>query len=255
MGNLSIIDLKWIQLTQTIVVFIIPALIVACCASKCRPFAWWKMDKAISWKQLGISCALILVAAPCINLLAHLNEQIHLPECLSDLETNLRQMEDAATELTIAFMQCDSLLGLLANIGLLAILPGLAEEITFRGTIQRCLNWQNKNGKRMHIAIWITAILFSAIHMQFYGFIPRMLLGAWFGYVVWWTGSLWIPIAMHITNNLLAVLTYTYMDHNHIDVENIDSIGTNDTLWIGILSCICIVAGIYYQFKICKNTK
>lgn len=228
--------LKWIQLAQTVFVFILPALIVALIASRrkgCSIWSWWQMDQGMDWKVALYAILAIVVAAPGVNLLAELNQQMTLPACLSELEAYMKQMEESAAELTEAFLQSGSLI---INIGLMAILPAFSEELTFRGTLMR---------SHRHWCIWLVAILFSAIHMQFYGFIPRMLLGAWFGYMVAWTGSLWVPMLMHATNNCLAVLTYHYAYTHGIDIDTMDAIGVGDTLWLGILSLILTATGIY----------
>lgn len=101
-------------------------------------------------------------------------------------------------------------------------------------------------GERVpHVAIWCSAILFSAIHMQFYGFVPRMLMGALFGYMLVWTGSLWVPILMHFTNNVMAVLVYYFVQRAGWDMEQMNAIGTNDTLWLGVASMVITIVGIY----------
>ena len=97
----------------------------------------------------------------------------------------------------------------------------------------------------MHTAIWSCAILFSAIHMQFYGFIPRLVMGAVLGYMVAWSGSLWLPIIGHATNNAIAVLSYFVCQHSGIDITLADNIGTGESLWLGIVSCVVVVVLIY----------
>lgn len=175
-----------------------------------------------------------------------------LPAFLEPLEQLMRQQEEAAAALTESFLRTDSILGLIINIGLMALLPALAEELTFRGLLvapfinhqssiaQRAINHQSS------IPIWAAAILFSAIHFQFYGFIPRMLLGALFGYVLLWSGSLWLPVLMHFTNNCVAVLLYYFAYAQGTDLNEIDAFGTGATLWVGLLSLVLLVPTIYY---------
>ena len=92
------------------------------------------------------------------------------------------------------------LLFCLLVVGLMA---GLSEEMLFRGAMQRTMQ-DSRLGA--HTAIWVTAIVFSAFHMQFFGFLPRMLLGAWLGYLFVWTRSLWVPIIAHTLNNSTVVV-------------------------------------------------
>jgi membrane protease YdiL (CAAX protease family) len=152
-------------------------------------------------------------------------------------------------------LQADTIGQLILNIGLMALLPAFAEELTFRGTLQQILKGEGVRvtGYRTHAAIWITAFVFSAIHMQFYGFIPRMLMGALFGYMLVWTGSLWIPVTMHFTNNALAVIAY-YIEHSafsiqHSDINIADTFGAGDTWYIGVISLLITCPGLLIFYR------
>ncbi|MEE0952200.1 MAG: CPBP family intramembrane glutamic endopeptidase [Paludibacteraceae bacterium] len=230
-------SLKWLQCIQTLSLFLLPALL---CAwwwdDDHRPFRWLRMDKMISWRVVGLAALVMVCAIPGINLLADLNNRIVLPECLSSLEQFFRQMEEEAALLTERFMQADDIWMMFINMGLMAVLPALAEEMSFRGVLQQLL------GGRTHVAIWLTAVIFSAIHMQFYGFIPRMLMGALFGYVFVWTGSLWVPIVMHFVNNGMAVLVYYILSNKgvSIDTNYADTLGAGTTWWLGIISLLTV---------------
>lgn len=205
---------------------------------------WLYLDQSIPMKSEIIAIFLVLVASPGINLLSYLNRQIALPECLSGIETWMQQQEEAAAVLTERFLSADSIGVFVVNILLMALLPAVAEELTFRGVLQHLFT--PRTGIRTpHIAIWATAIIFSAIHCQFYGFIPRMLLGAVFGYALVWSGSLWLPILMHFTNNALAVIVYFIAHKAGWDTNNMDAFGTGDTWWVGVLSLALVVVGIY----------
>jgi len=254
-GSQSTESLKWLQLLQTIGTFLLPPILCAWIwDANHKPFTWLKLDKGTDWKVLLICIAIMIVAIPGINLLADLNSRVSLPKSLESIEQILKQQEEAAAALTERFLQADNVGQLLLNIGLLALLPALAEELSFRGTLQQILKGEGLavNGERTHIAIWITAFVFSAIHMQFYGFVPRMLMGALFGYIFVWTGSLWIPIVMHFTNNGIAVLAYYVVQHSAIsgqfsDKNIADTFGAGDTWWIGVLSLIAVSALVVWM--------
>ena len=156
----------------------------------------------------------------------------------------MRAQEETAGKLTEQFLNVTTVGGLLINLGLMALLPAAGEELTFRGVLQGLMTKLDRQSVP-HVAIWVTAILFSAIHMQFYGFVPRMLMGALFGYMLAWTGSMWIPMLMHFVNNALAVLLYFMSNRSSWDMEQVDSIGVGDTLWLGIVSLVITIAGIY----------
>jgi membrane protease YdiL (CAAX protease family) len=200
------------------------------------------MNRGMEWKVALLAVTAIVCAIPGINLLADLNSRVQLPESLGFIEQILRQQEEAAAALTERFLQADNIGMLLVNIGLLALLPALAEETAFRGTLQQIAG-------NTHAAVWITAFLFSAVHMQFYGFVPRMLMGAMFGYIFVWTGSLWVPILMHATNNGLAVLCYYLLGADQNSKTWADTIGTGAMWWLGIISIVATGAVLYRLYS------
>lgn len=231
----STASLKCLQLLQTFGTFLLPPILCAWLwDAHHRPFTWLHMNQSVDGRTFLLAVGIMVCAIPGINLLADLNSRIDLPESLDSIEQILKQQEEAATALTERFLQADSVGALLFNIVLMALLPALAEEISFRSTLQQILG-------NTHLAIWVTAIIFSAIHMQFYGFIPRMLMGAMFGYVFVWTGSLWVPMVMHFTNNGIAVLAYYIFDEKSADSKTVaDTIGAGDMWWLGVLSLIVV---------------
>ena len=239
----NINTLKWIQLLQTISLFLLPSLLLAYLCAK-APWNWLQLDNKVNWKVLLWAIGIMLVALPAINLMSHWNQQMVLPTWLSGVEEWMKAKEAEAEWLTKQFMSVTTVSGLLVNLFLMAVLPALSEEITFRGVLQRLLNFQLSTFNS-HLAIWLTAIIFSAIHMQFYGFVPRMLMGALFGYMLVWTGSLWVPMLMHFVNNGMAVLLYFMANRAHWDMDKVDAIGTGNTLWLGIVSLVLTAVGIY----------
>jgi uncharacterized protein len=138
---------------------------------------------------------LMLLLFPVINFFYELNLQWNAPETVMELE-------EESMKITDGFMTADGFSGFLMNLLVLALIPALGEELLFRGLVQRyAIGWI----RSPHAGIWFTAALFSFIHFQFLGFLPRLLLGAYFGYMVFWTGSLWPAIGLHFLNNALAV--------------------------------------------------
>ena len=245
----NINTLKWIQLLQTISLFLLPSLILAYLCAKV-PWNWLQLDNKVNWKVLLWAIGIMLVALPAINLMSHWNQQMVLPTWLSGVEEWMKAKEAEAEWLTKQFMSVTTISGLLVNLFLMAVLPALSEEITFRGVLQQLLTAPHRlspfaSRLSPHLAIWLTAIIFSAIHMQFYGFVPRMLMGALFGYMLVWTGSLWVPMLMHFVNNGMAVLLYFMANRAHWDMDKVDAIGTGNTLWLGIVSLVLTVVGIY----------
>lgn len=240
---LSIASLKWIQLLQTVTIFLLPPLCMAYLWAQ-EPMKWLEVETFQSFKVSGTAILLMLVALPAINLLAHINQQMALPAFLEPLEQWMKTAEENAAHLTEQFLSVTTFGGLIINLLLMAVLPAIAEELTFRGVLQHLFTPKHQSSIP-HLAIWCSAILFSAIHMQFYGFIPRMLMGALFGYMLAWTGSLWVPILMHFTNNAMAVLLSFFAIKAEWDNDLLDTIGTGDTLWLGIVSFVLTIVGIY----------
>ena len=244
---LSVNELKWVQLIQTAALFLLPSLLMAFLWAK-QPLEWLKLKSETRGYGLW-AIFLMLMALPAINLVGYFNQQMSLPAFLEPLEQWMKTAEANAAHLTEQFLSVTTFGGLIINILLMALLPAVAEELTFRGVLQNLFEVKDetlkKKGNRVHIAIWCSAILFSAIHMQFYGFLPRMLMGALFGYALVWTGSLWIPILMHFTNNAMAVILYFLAIRSGWDMDKVDTIGTNDTLWLGVVSLVLTIIGIY----------
>ena len=277
---LSVNAMKWIQFFQSTAMFLLPPLCMAYLWSK-QPLAWLSLKgyhggKSASgnaenaenagnagyagnaenagngkWSanSMVLAVVVMLVALPAINLLAHINQQMTLPAFLEPLEAWMKRQEETAQLLTEQFMQVTTYSGLIINLLLMALLPAVAEELTFRGVLQKLLQGtkvaEAQSCKVPHVAIWCSAILFSAIHLQFYGFLPRMLMGALFGYALAWTGSLLAPILMHFTNNAAAVVLYFISLRAGWDMKQIDAIGTNNTLWLGVVSMVITIVGIY----------
>ena len=259
---LSVSALKWVQFFQSTAMFLLPPLCMAYLWSE-QPLEWLNAYPLSGGKgvRLGIGAVvLMLVALPAINLLSYWNQQMTFPAFLEPLEQWMKTSEESAKVLTEQFMHTTTFGGLIINILLMALLPAVGEELTFRGVLQRLFEGKSLEDASLqndskaayslkaripHLAIWCSAILFSAIHMQFYGFVPRMLMGALFGYALVWTGSLWIPILMHFTNNAAAVLLYFVSLRAGWDMEKMDAIGTNDTLWLGVVSMVITIIGIY----------
>ena len=235
--------LKWIQLLQTITLFLLPSLLVAYLCAK-APWNWLQLDQKVDLKVLLWAIGIMLVALPAINLLSHWNQQMVLPSWLSGLEEWMKNKEAEAEWLTKQFMSATTVGGMLVNLFLMAVLPAVSEEVTFRGVLQRLLAFR-LSPFTSHLSIWLTAIIFSAIHMQFYGFVPRMLMGALFGYMMVWTGSLWVPMLMHFVNNGMAVLLYFMASRAGWDMDKVDAVGTDNTLWLGIVSIVLTAVGIY----------
>lgn len=168
---------------------------------------------------LIISALLLLVIMPANSWLIDWNAKMVLPEALKGIELWMRQKEEQLGALTRYLTQFNSTGQMLIGLVAFALVPAIGEELVFRGIIQKNLvRWLHNE----HVAIWATAILFGAIHVQFFGFFPRVVLGAIFGYLYAWSGNLWVPIAGHFMNNGFTVFLL-YLQQNKLIQANVES--------------------------------
>lgn len=204
--------------------------------------------KKTSIYQYVLVFAILLSFIPCMSLISHLNMQMKLPSWLQGLEQWMLQEELRLGELTKLVILDSSISGLLVNLLIMAVIPAIGEELIFRGCLQRILGHWLRNP---HACIWLVAIIFSAIHLQFYGFLPRMLLGALFGYLYYWSQNIWLPILGHFINNASA----TFMAFQGVragkSFEELNAFEWQDTyIYIASLILTTIFVMVYY-----KNSK
>ncbi len=225
--------LKYFQVIQSFGLFIFPSLLAGYFFERSSK-RYLCLDKPSKWQIYLLTLLLMLASLPLINWMVSVNDMMKLPEFLRGLEEWMKSTEKEATKLTEAFMQMPTVGSFLFNMLMIAILPAIGEEFMFRGLIQRLLkDWLGN----IHLAIFISALLFSAMHMQFYGFFPRMVLGIMFGYMFYWTGSLWIPIFAHFIQNGLVV-TVTYLGQQGIIGGDYENFGSTDNFLVILVSLL-----------------
>lgn len=253
-------QIRIIQTLQTFCIFIIPPFVL--CEMYGVSSKQFLSLKIPNWKSALMGILSIVAMMPLLNVLVAWNEGLRLPDAFHDLESWMRTSENAAKILTDKLMVGTTMLDLTLNLIVVAVLAGIGEEFFFRGLLMSILSdaLKTKNGTSlkpwvMHVSIWTIAILFSAIHMQFFGFFPRMIIGAWFGYLLWWTGSVWVPVLAHFTNNALSTLTI-FGQNRGILSENPDRWGMDQTWWLSIISLILTVVFIlFFSHTSTKQTK
>ncbi|MRT92177.1 CPBP family intramembrane glutamic endopeptidase [Ancylomarina sp. 16SWW S1-10-2] len=246
--NPNIAALKFYQAIYSIGMFIVPPFIIAF-------FLSYSVSNYLKINQLAKPSVflkaflLILLALPSINMMAELNSQIHFPEFLKGAEQWMRESEEKAALVTQKFLKMDNLGDLFVNLILIAAIPAIGEELLFRGVLQKQLSKLTGN---IHWGIFISAVLFSALHMQFFGFFPRLFLGMLFGYLLVWTGSLWVPILAHFVNNGLAVSISYFIGKGQLPQES-DAIGSTNTMWE--LSLISLILFSYLAYQLFSARK
>lgn len=241
--------LRLVQGVQSVCIFALPPFLY-CLINRESP-AQRLLFRKPSGEQVALAIFSLIAAIPLINALVTWNESVQLPWFLHGLEEWMRVSENKAEELTKLMMSGTEWYDLFFSLLVVAVLAGFGEELLFRGLLQgvlaRFLGKKRQSDKgslpnwAMHTSIWLIAFLFSAIHLQFFGFIPRMLLGAWFGYLLWWTGSIWVPILAHMTNNALSTF-FMFASANKWITDSPDHLGTDKTWWTCLLSVLLLAA-------------
>lgn len=247
----SLAALKLVQTFSSIGTFVVPPLILAHLFSQNRN-EYLKLNKGISVADFLLVLIAMFASLPLINYLVELNEKMVLPQFLAGLESWMKEKESAATEITEKFLDVHSAGGLVMNVVIIALIPAIGEELMFRGILQRIFSEWFKS------AFWgilVSSILFSALHMQFYGFLPRMMLGILLGYMFLWSGSLWLPIAAHFINNASAVIMIYFYRKGDINVD-LDKVGAGSEstteLLISTLVFIAVLWLLYRKHRMQK---
>jgi membrane protease YdiL (CAAX protease family) len=196
--------------------------------------------------KVWLAAILLMVAAlPLVNALISWNAALDLPSQLAGLESWMREQEDQATRLTSAFLEDASVQGLLWNALIMALIPGIGEELLFRANLQPLfIRW---TGNR-HAGVILAAFIFSAMHLQFYGFFPRALLGLLLGYAFLWTKNLWIPVLMHTLNNL-AVVLYSWLSARGTVDAAPEDISAFEPGWALISGSLLLLAALFYLHR------
>jgi membrane protease YdiL (CAAX protease family) len=239
---------------EDVLAFILPAILTAKLISR-HPTQQLRLDKGFSWKILLLVTVVYFVSLPVMNYIIDLNKAMTLPSYLHNIEQWMRASEDSATKVTDELLNIHSIGMLLAMVGIVGILTAFSEEIFFRGAM---LGIFLDRPVKLHVAVWTVAIIFSAMHMQFFGFLPRMLLGAWLGYLLVWTRSLWAPIFAHALNNGMTVL-YTYISINLGNgnewYNNVGVSANGEFPFLALASAVVTAAAIVLTIKLVKANK
>ncbi len=236
------------QLIGVIILFILPTLLVTAFWTK-KKIAYSGILNKPQFSSLLLGSLGIILALPLINWIAQINGEMHLPEAFQGIEEWMKQSESKAMELTELFTKGTSIGGLMLNLFVVAFMAALSEELFFRGLVQKVMIECFKN---KHVAVWASAILFSAFHMQFFGFFPRMLMGAYLGYLFLWSGSLWPGIFAHFFNNGMAVFLI-WLANKGIISSDVDKIGSmeNQLLFV-VLSFLLVTGCLFLYHKVSK---
>lgn len=229
---------------QSVVAFILPAWVCYRLISP-DPLTRLGVKRGYTLAALLLTLAVMAAATPAMNEIIHLNESMRFGKTVDAL---FRLWEGEAKRLTDVMLLTQSVGGLVAGVLIVGALTGFAEELFFRGALQPMLKGSGVNATG---AVWIAAIVFSLMHFQPYGFVPRLLLGAFFGYLYMWSGSIWLPATAHAVNNSLVVVT-AWLTTRGADVSGMEQAGVAEGgfPWIAALSAVAtgVLIAIAYRW-------
>ncbi len=188
---------------------------------------------------------MMISVIPFINYMAEINLKMEIP--IRALDQLLRTLESTAEEMMVAFTATKSISGLLVNLLMIGVIAAVGEELIFRGLMQRLMTQMLKNP---HVAILITALLFSAFHFQFFSFLPRFVLGLILGYLMYYGQSIWYPILAHFVNNAMGVIYYYFNSRGSAD-DMLEEIGTSTLIPVAavISLALFLLCGALWYFQ------
>ncbi len=243
--------LKIVQAGSSIGMFVLPALLMGVIEKHRHTYLDFRTGVNPSLWFLVV--AILFFSAPVFEQAIKLNEQMRLPEVLSGVENWMKVKEAEQKRLTDLLLSDTTYTGLLTSLIVVAVIAAIGEEFLFRGCVQGILTRWFKNP---HTAIWLTAIIFSAIHLQFYGFLPRLLLGALFGYLLFWGKSIWLPVLAHFINNATATVYAFYLKRQGKSLDELDfSQQIPDYLYFISFVLTAVLLYQYYKTAIKQNTR
>ena len=224
--------------------FVIPGIVFAYFFYKKKWARFLRINDFPKLYNLLLGSMLILAAFPLAQFAFWLNMKIPMPSLLIE-------MEEGTADMVKNLLLVDQPYELWFNLFIIAVIPAIGEEFIFRGILQKKLVEQMKNP---HVAIWLAALIFSAIHMQFQGFLSRMLLGGILGYLYHWTGNLWVPIFAHLVNNAVQIVGQYFFQKGMIEINLDDTIV--DVNWPMTLLAFMVVGFLsYVLIQLNKNEK
>lgn len=246
------LGMKIAQGLSSILMFVVPPIVyyyITRKTNQMQALGFRSVNKP--WHAFIITgIVLMFVSLPVTNQLTEWNEGMSFGPALSMLENYLKTLEEAAQKTTEQMLNVDTIGGLLFNLVIIALIPAIGEELTFRGVLQQGL----MRKMNPHVAIILSAAIFSFIHFQFYGFLPRMFLGILLGYMFYLSGSLWTSITMHFVNNGSAVVVY-YLNHKGVIEVDVDHFGAMSPTMVVISAVVTIALFVWCWWKSQQPTK
>ena len=236
------------QTFATIGTFLLPALLFAYCQDR-QWFDYNAANRRPNASMTNIVLILSVTLLPVVGVLSAFNMAIMPQE--GALAEFMRDLEEAANHILELLTSQRSSWDLVSNLLVLAVLAGVCEEFLFQGALQPLMTKWTKNP---HVGILLTAFIFSVLHFQFYGFIPRFALGVYLGYLFFWSRSLWLPVLAHVLHNALYILVDFTLQGRGIDTDNLQFTDIHGSTLV-VISCALVSAmGIVFLWRTHRDT-
>lgn len=227
---------KYLQTFQHLSMFLLPALLISfLMKGDITSYFGLKRTPLLTISILTVLFIIFLI--PLNSYLAWLNAGLDLPDWLDGLERWMNRKELQTERITEVLLEAGTTGGVIMNIIIIAILPALGEEFLYRGVLQNIFTGWFRSGT---LAVLLTAFMFSAAHLQFYGFIPRFILGLGFGYIYLWSRNIWLPVLAHLVNNAIPVVLSYFYGWGNIN-STLDEFSSNDGFMVIIPSIIVVL--------------
>lgn len=233
----------------TIGTWLVPALLFAYCQNG-RWFDYNAANRSPKQSMVNLVLILSVTILPVVGVLAAFNESIMPQE--GSLAEFLRNLEENAERILRLMTAQHNSWELIANLLVFAVMAGVCEEFFFQGALQPLMmNWT----KNPHIGILITALIFSTLHLQFYGFIPRFLLGIYLGYLFYWSRSLWLPVLAHVLHNALSLIVDFTLQGRGIDTNNMKYTDVHGFMTLAAACTLVSAMAIVFLWRIYRDNK
>ena len=238
-------NLKASQFIASVFIFIIPCILLSYLSSR-DSFNIFGFKSRLKRQNILLILLMIIFIQPFVLFCMQLNTSFlnSVSEYIPVIYNQMELMEDKASELTNFFLSMNTTSELFFNLFLIALIPAIGEELFFRGVVQKKLG---NILKSPHVSVIITSFIFSAIHMQFFGFLPRFLLGIMLGYLFFFSRNLWTSILAHFINNAMGVLLMysAFTENLNTDITNLEN---TEISFTKAFFSISVVLFFYYLF-------
>ncbi len=235
-----------VQCISAIVGLLLPAIVTAFVLNR-KPARLLGFSQRINWKQAGLVCAIMLTSMFALGFFSYINNHLPISE---SLKQQFDKMEAENIRQTKAILGLNNIQDYLISLFIIGFLPALCEETLFRGGLQ---NFLSRSTGKPWLAIVIVSILFSALHLSFYGFLPRLFLGIMLGVLYHYSGSIWLSIIAHFFNNALVV-TFVYIQKQN-GKSIADAMDGGNSSWYGVLALPVVIALLILFKRIAAKPK